>query len=613
MQYLRFDPTDSRYKSVVGAVEEGERFSIRLELHKKVNPEGVSLVVLADGDDHQLVVPMRRENADCKSEWESYVAELELGKGLYFYYFTMQGVDYEKYVGIGENRRPCMFYDNVRPYKLSVYKRLYPVVDWLNKGVMYQIFPDRFCSVGEVHPNEDKIMRVWGEQPMFREGDGEVRNRDFFGGNLAGITSKLDYLQSLGVTSLYLNPIFKAYSNHKYDTEDYETVDPMFGTNDDFSILCREAAKRNIRVVLDGVFNHVGSSSKYFNAKGNCGKGGAYNDQNSPYRSWFTFHQDGSYDCWWNFKSLPRIDAKSKGAQEYFCGQNGIVRRWLEAGASGWRLDVVDEIADCMLDKIVSAAKTQNDRAAIIGEVWEDASDKTAYGKRRHYLDGSQLDSVMNYPLRKGIIELVANGSERLLDETAFDIVNNYPSYVRNNLMNLLGSHDTERIITALVGEKIHGDKERMANVKLTDAQYSRGVELVKIAAVLQYTFFGFPCVYYGDEVGVEGYKDPFCRACYPWDSQNKLLLDFYTELGKLRRMPVFCDGDFSRLVAESGVYAFKRKHSPSNAEVVVAVNCGKSDYALQLDGTYRDLLTGRKYAYRADLPVDSFVVLSKI
>lgn len=610
MAYIKFDPTDEFYKSVVGAVAENEPFGIRLQLNKVVNPSSVTLVVYSDGDFCRNY-PM---NHDASGDgYDNYVADVELTKGSYKYYFVLDGVSYEHFIGMGEDRCPSFFYDNVRPYRLFVYKKKYPTPEWLNKGVMYQIFPDRFCPSGNSRPDEDKIMRVWGEQPYYREADGTVKNRDFFGGDLRGITSKLPYLASLNVKTIYLNPIFKAYSNHKYDTEDYETVDPMFGTQADFEELCSQADNLGIKVVLDGVFNHVGSSSKYFNREGKYGTGGAYNDRKSPYRDWFFFHKDNSYDSWWNFQTLPRINAQSKGAQKYFCGKDGIVRRWLADGASGWRLDVVDEVADCMLDKIVAAAKTQKTQAAIIGEVWEDASDKVDYGVRRHYLDGSQLDSVMNYPLMNGIISFVRDGDTGMLARTVFDLVNNYPLFVRNNLMNILGTHDTVRILTNLAGDTLaNSSKEVMAEARLSDKQYSHGIELLKLAAVLQYTFFGFPCVYYGDEVGVEGYKDPFCRGCYPWGKENKLLLDFYRRLGQLRNNSVFADGDFRQLVAERGVYAFRRALPTTQTEVVVAVNCGTSEYKLLLNGRYTDMLNGRSYDNECNLQPMDYVVLQK-
>ena len=262
----------------------------------------------------------------------------------------------------------------------------------------------------------------------------------------------------------------------------------------------------------------------------------------------------------------------------------------------------------------ISANCLEKSDCIIIGEVWEDASNKVDYGVRRHYLDGSQLDSVMNYPLKDGIVEFVKYGNERALSNVVFDILNNYPARVRNNLMNILGTHDTTRILTNLAGEVIdNSPKEVMARQKLTDVQYKRGIKLLKIAAVLQYTMFGFPCVFYGDEAGLEGYKDPFCRACYPWGNENKLLLDFYRRLGELRKLSVFSDGDFHELVAECGVYAFERNANDVHMSVTVAVNRGGCDYSLYLGGTYQDMLSGRKYSERCILEPNGYVILKKV
>lgn len=612
MDYVRYDPTDEFYKSVVGAVSEGTSFGIRLQIYETVNPSKVTLTVYGDDGVFRKDYVMYKDRSG--DGYDNYLADVQLKKGLYWYYFVLDGVTYERYVGMGDDARAAMFFENVRPYQLSVYKKQYDTPAWLNKGVMYQIMVDRFCATGETVATEDKIMRHWGEQPFYREEDGVVRNRDFFGGNLKGIISKLDYLRSLNVTVLYLNPIFKAYSNHKYDTEDYELIDPMFGTEEDFRELCSEADKRGIRVILDGVYNHVGSTSKYFNRGKKYGEGGAYNDSSSPYRDWFNIYPDGSYECWWNFQSLPRINAESRGAQRYFTSKNGIVPRWLRAGAFGWRLDVVDEIADCMLDKIVASAKKEKPDSVIIGEVWEDASNKVDYGRRRHYLDGSQLDSVMNYPLMNGIISFVRDGDEQALSRVVFDTVNNYPRFIRNNLMNILGTHDTARILTNLAGARLdNAPKEAMARTRLNDYQYKEGCKLLKIAAVLQYTMFGFPCVFYGDEVAVEGYKDPFCRVCYPWGEENKLMLDFYRRLGELRKMPVFADGDFHQLAAERSVYAFERVDTETDSQAIVAVNRGDDVYKLYLGDTYEDVLTGRKYSKSCHLQHNGYVILRKL
>lgn len=611
MQYVRYNPTDEFYKSVVGAVSENSRFGIRLQIHKDVKPSRVTLVIYNDDNKTFEFVMYKEQSA---GDYDNYLADVSMQKGLYFYYFKMDGVTYERFIGMGDDRQASLFYDNVRPYQLSVYKKKYQTPEWLNKGVMYQIMPDRFCMAGKTEPYEDKIMREWGEQPFYRDEDGVVRNRDFFGGNIKGIISKLDYLASLNVKTLYLNPIFKAYSNHKYDTEDYEQIDPMFGSEQDFRELCAQADKRGIKIILDGVFNHVGSTSKYFNRGGKYGMGGAYNDVKSPYRNWFSFNADNGYECWWNFETLPRINAASASAQKYLCGKDGIVPRWLTAGASGWRLDVVDEIADCMLDKIVSSAKKAKADCAIIGEVWEDASNKIDYGVRRRYLDGSQLDSVMNYPLKDGIVEFARSGDSNALSSAVFSIVNNYPLFVRNNLMNVLGTHDTVRILTNLAGDNLDdASKEVMSRTVLSDAQYAYGVKLLKLAAVLQYTMFGFPCVFYGDEAGMQGYKDPFCRGCYPWGDENVELFDFYKRLGELRNMRVFTDGDFHELAAELGAYAFKRVSNSTQTQAVVIVNRGDREYTLQLSGSYKDALSGRRHVNVCSVQPYGYAVLLKV
>ena len=613
MQYVKYNPIDVFHKSIVGAVPEGARFGIRLQINQCVAPSKVTMVVYSDDGVFQQEYVMYKDYSG--EGFDNYLADVQLKKGLYWYYFRMDGVPYEHYIGMNGSKKAGLYYQNVVPFQLSVYKKQYETPNWLNKGVMYQIFVDRFCHVGKTVVTEDKILRNWGEQPYYREEDGAVRNRDFFGGNLQGIISKLPYLAELNVKTLYLNPIFKAYSNHKYDTEDYEEIDPMFGTVEDFQTLCKQAEQLGIKVILDGVFNHVGSSSKYFNRDKKYGDGGAYNDEQSPYRDWFRINPDNSYECWWSFQTLPRINAESKGAQKYFTNkQNGIVPHWLKMGASGWRLDVVDEIADCMLDKIVSSAKSQDPQCAIIGEVWEDASNKVDYGVRRHYLDGSQLDSVMNYPLMNGIIDFVRDGNVQALSDAVFTIVNNYPKHVRNNLMNILGTHDTARILTTLGGDRIdNSSKDAWSKAKLSDAQYKTGCKLLKIAAVLQYTLFGFPCVFYGDEVALEGYKDPFCRACYPWNSQNKLMLDFYKRLGELRKNSVFAEGDFRELVAEHGVYAFERVLQETQTDVIVAVNRGGHEYNLYLGGTYENMLTGRRFSDVCNLQTNEYAVLKKI
>lgn len=607
----KFDPTMEFHKSIIGAVAENTKFALRLQIADFVHPTKVVAVVFNEDGDNFVYDMFWDASGD---GFDNYVTTIQLKKGLYWYYFKMEGVPFEEYIGINDNCQAEFVHSDVKAWQLSVYKKKYNSPNWLGDGIMYHIMVDRFNNVGKVVATEDKIMRKWGEQPYFQEADGSVTNRDFFGGNLAGIIEKLPYLKSLNVKTIFLSPIFKAYSNHKYDTEDYEVVDSMFGTNADFEKLCKEAKKLDMNVILDGVFNHVGSGSKYFNKDKKFGDGGAYHDKKSPYRDWFNFYDKYNYECWWNFETLPRINAHSKSAQKYFTGENGIVPMWIKKGASGWRLDVVDEIDDVMLDKIVSSAKLANPDAVVLGEVWEDASNKIDYGVRRRFFEGEQLDTVMNYPLRRAIIEFVRDGNTELMKSTVFHTINNYPLHVRNNLMNLLGTHDTIRILTTLTGDRLENtSREVMSKVHLRESQYLKGIELLKLCAILQYTMFGFPSVYYGDEVGMEGYRDPFCRGCYPWGLENQTLLAFYRQLGEMRKLNVFKEGSFKLLVAKNRVFAFERQDIDTREKVVVGINRGEYSYTLQLGTNYRDLLTGRKYKDFVDLQPDQAVVLIRV
>lgn len=610
LQLVKYNPIYNFYKSTVGAVPQGTELTLRVLIDSCMHPSAVHLVVYDENDYHQEFLLHQDVAFD---NYCSYVVTFSMPKGLYWYYFEMSDVPYERYIGIASNLEASLFFENVKAWQLSVYEKIYDTPKWLNDGVMYQIMVDRFAAKGKVVPTEDKLMRKWGEQPYYQELDGSVSNRDFFGGTIKGIISKLPYLASLGVTTLYLNPIFSAYSNHKYDTEDYEQIDSMFGTKQDFAQLTQKATKLGMSIILDGVFNHVGCNSKYFNKSGKYGEGGAYRDVNSPYRQWFCFDHNNNYESWWGFETLPRINAFNPDVQQYLCGEEGIVPYWIKQGASGWRLDVVDEIADCMLDKIVASAKSAKKDCAIIGEVWEDASNKVDYGVRRRFFEGRQLDSVMNYPLKDAIIDFVRYGNVYAIKYAVFNQLNNYPLYIRNNLMNILGTHDTKRILTALAGDNIqYSTKDVLSRTMLTDSQYHRGIQLVTMAVVLQYTMFGFPCVYYGDEVGMEGYGDPFCRGCFPWGGENKTLQDFYVRMGQLRKMKVFANGSFELLTAEEGLLVFRRQHQPTNQQVIVAVNRSAFAHLVELDGSYKDYLTGRNYKNNIDVQPDQCVILIK-
>lgn len=465
-------------------------------------------------------------------------------------------------------------------WQLTVYKEYFQTPSWLVGGIMYQIFPDRFYNSKTPKKNvpEDRYLHQrWGTQPEWRPNEqGKITNSDYFGGDLEGIIQKLDYLQSLGVTCIYLNPIFEAHSNHRYDTADYTKVDPLLGTNEDFTRLCKEANSRGIHVLLDGVFNHTGCDSVYFNRQGRYRTLGAYQSKESPYYDWYQFFQwPNQYACWWNFETLPDVNETNEQYNAYINGPNGIVQTWLKAGASGWRLDVADELPDAFLDQVTKAAKQVSRQTLILGEVWEDASNKTAYGQRRRYLLGGQLDSVMNYPFRDAIIGFLTGKNPAEMMEQIMTVLENYPPQIISTLMNHIGTHDTERILTILGGEPLNGrDRHWQSKTKLSYEQREKGTALLKLASLMQYTLPGVPCVYYGDEAAMEGYRDPFNRGCYPWGHEDAELVNWYRSLGKIRHSCAVLErGEFAPFYADDGCFAYIRTDEAAKQTLLVAVN----------------------------------------
>ena len=441
---------------------------------------------------------------------------------------------------------------------------------WARGATIYQIFPDRFRKSGDcdltgkltpytVHPS-------WNEEVDWRPTEDDlVLNNDFFGGNFRGITEKLDYITDLGVNLLYLNPISKSFSSHRYDTGDYKTPDPMLGTEEDFAELCRQAHSRGIRVILDGVYSHTGSNSPYFNREGQFDSLGAYNSQESPYYSWYTFqHWPDRYTCWWNFDTLPTVNKLDPAFVKFIIeDEDSVVAHWMKLGADGFRLDVADELPDEFIRLLRRRIKAINPDALLLGEVWEDASAKIAYNRRRTYFTAGELDSVMNYPFRTAIIDYVrGHDGGAALKETVMSIVENYPPEVVQCNMNLLGTHDTPRILTALVDD-FNGTREEMSKRHLSRNQFDIAYDRLLMAAFLQYTLPGSPSLYYGDEAGMEGGRDPFNRRPYPWGRENTEILDHFRHLGKLRREhPAFRLGDIRFFQAGDRHIGFTRSYA---------------------------------------------------
>ncbi len=509
-------------------------------------------------------------------------------------------------------------------FRLLIFENTYHTPDWFGKGVMYHIFVDRFCrGQGPVGTRDDaEINPDWENGiPQYAPYPGApVSNNVFFGGNLWGVAEKLDYLESLGVNVIYLSPIFKAYSNHKYDTGDYEQVDPMFGGEQAFEHLLAKAREKGMRVILDGVFNHTGDDSRYFNRYGKYEGLGAYQSPTSPYADWYGFRSyPDEYDCWWGIPILPRLNHTKESCRKYFTGEQGIARKYVKMGIGGWRLDVADELSDDFLDEFRAAVKDESGgECVVIGEVWENAADKIAYSKRRRYLSGKQLDSVMNYPVRNGILDFIRYRDAEGLYHVLTELYSSYPEEACHALMNLVGTHDTERIITMLgsTEEDLDKSNDGLAVYRLSPDKRAKAVGLVKIAAALQYTVFGIPSLYYGDELGLEGARDPFCRMPMPWhemsDPVRAELLAYYQKLGELRAThPALDGGAFEVLYHDESCIAFTRR--AEGREIVVAASRHGQAVTLPIEGEFEDLLCGTRGSGALRIEPDSVLILERI
>ncbi|MBQ0099452.1 MAG: glycoside hydrolase family 13 protein, partial [Firmicutes bacterium] len=417
-----YNPLDKFYKSTIGAVKENTLITFRLRCSCDI----VDLVFYND-DGLNKKFPMQRKG-------DFLEVDVSLCVGLYFYYFDLRN---GTFVGLNEDYLGEITY-TPKSFEISVYSSDFVVPKFLNGGIIYQIFPDRFNRAEKEKKIESGkyLHEKWDETPNFLPDEkGEVLNNDFFGGDLKGIEEKLDYLKSLSVSIIYLNPIFKAYSNHRYDTADYMEIDSLLGTEEDLKRLISEADKKGIKIILDGVFNHTGSNSVYFNKDKKFNGIGAFNSKESKYYSWYNFiDYPNKYESWWGIKTLP-VTNKESGFVDFITGENGVLEHYTRLGIGGWRLDVVDELPESFSKKIRSAIKKVNNEAVVIGEVWEDASNKISYGKRRKYFLGKELDSVMNYPLKNAIIEYVKEGNSKGLSRVIKEQIDHYPKQSLDILM----------------------------------------------------------------------------------------------------------------------------------------------------------------------------------
>ncbi|MBQ3817303.1 MAG: glycoside hydrolase family 13 protein [Clostridia bacterium] len=547
---------------------------MRLLLHNDARVHEAYLVLKKDGCDEYFV---KMEPGEWLESYRFYSCNIKLSEGLYWYYFTYSS-DYGTFFVKKKEHSLGIIGEDGECFQQTVYDADYSTPDWLDGGIIYQIFPDRFAKSGKEKKNvpQDRYMcKDWKKQPEYKQsGDICHLGNDYYGGDFAGIEQKLDYLKELGVNCIYFNPIFEAHSNHRYDTANYLKIDPVLGTEEEFISLIKAAAKRDIYIILDGVFSHTGDDSIYFNKYCRYNSEGAYNSYNSKYRSWYKFGTSrDDYSAWWGILTLPETNENDPSFNDFINGENGVIRYWLKKGIRGWRLDVADELPDLFLDNLRNAVKAEGEDKYLLGEVWEDATNKISYGSRRRFLRGKQLDSVMNYPFANGIFRYLKGGNSRDLLDLVLEVLENYPPQAVKLLMNHIGTHDTARAITRLgCDEEFYGDREAQSQRTLTEDEYKKGKRLLKLAAVLQYTLPGVPSVYYGDEAGVYGFSDPFCRGTYPWGEEDKELIEFYKKLGQFRRKTkAFASGEFIPVYANYGSIVYIRKKGES--EVLIAVN----------------------------------------
>ena len=541
---LLHDARYSQYRSPFGAVAEGSRVHLAFQV---LGGRPAEAVLNLYGENFHGQYPMEH-----MGEMFSVSFKVPEKTGPMWYNFKIQ--DGEGYRWLCPDESGYMgqvFKSEQGSFRLTVYKKDFKTPDWAKKAIMYQIFPDRFALSHddtakkgiEYHINLGQTPELHDstEEPprhLPRPFEQNYSPDDFYGGTLKAIGEKLPYIKSLGVNLIYLNPVFEARSNHRYDTSDYMKIDPILGTNEDFEQLCYKADKMGIRIILDGVFSHTGADSVYFNRMGTYPSLGACQGRESEFYPWYDFSSfPEEYRCWWGFKDLPEVEEHNRSWQDFIIkNENSVVKSWINRGASGWRLDVADELPDDVLGLIRTSAKQADPEAFVLGEVWEDAVLKESYGGRRNYALGYSLDSVMNYPFRTAVLDFIHGKTDAFgLRDFLISQHMNYPQPMYYCLMNLLGSHDVVRLrsIIAVDADYKNLSREEQLKISFTEQQLKKAVELEKLCAAIQYAVPGIPSLYYGDEQGMCGVCDPFNRGFFRQDDWE--LYQWYCSLAQFR------------------------------------------------------------------------------
>ncbi|MBR2214626.1 MAG: 4-alpha-glucanotransferase [Selenomonadaceae bacterium] len=627
---VKHDSQSVYYRSTVGAAEAEGELSLGLSIKSSEDIRQVLVRLWREGYGEKLEPMAVAGSAGGDERFFTRLVKLPDRGCLMWYYFIIEAASGTYFYGNNPERLggEGMLYREVPPsYQITVYNKGAKTPDWFKHAVMYQIFPDRFYREGaKLVDKKGAVYHAhWDDAPCYYKDPDtkEIVAYDFYGGNMQGIKKKLGYLKSLGISCIYMNPIFESESNHHYDTGDYHKVDPILGTNEDFKDLLDTAKEMGIRIIIDGVFSHTGSNSKYFNREGTYDTVGAFQSTESPYYRWYNFRNfPNDYDCWWGFNTLPNVNETNPGYMDFIIhNKDSVLHHWLGQGIAGWRLDVIDELPQTFSQAFFRELKDLNREAVVIGEVWEDASNKVSYGQPREYLCGQEMDSAMNYPFRKNLFDFLMGYTDaKWCHRTMESLRENYPKENFYAMMNLIGSHDVVRAITFL-GETPFYDgmpAVEQARHRMEKENFELGKARLLMAALWQMTYPGVPCIYYGDEIGMQGFKDPYNRRPYEWDKGDVEIRGWYEKFIAERNahmalqtgelLPLYAKGDviaYARVIrggydvfgapAEDDVYVAAFNRSKTQGQ---AISIDVSDLA---DGEFADVFHGGE-----DLPVVS-------
>lgn len=573
-------------KYPAGAVTNEQSVFIQVKVTKDTPLSSLQLILKEDFT--QKIHVLHPSLSKIEADGTLYTFEIsKLDTGLYFYYFEVRSeigmyfLSNNKFQAV-----PTLYFNEVNCWQLTVYDKEFHTPDWFKGGIMYQIFPDRFKKSNnykaQIARNEEVRIKHfdWNENPDSGITHENYKAQDFFLGNLKGIEEELEHFKKLNVNCIYLNPIMESPDNHRYSTADYFNVDPYLGTNDDFKELCELFKKHEIRIILDGVFSHTGDDSIYFNKQGHYESNGAFNSINSPYYSWFNFmHYPDTYHSWWGFSNLPTVNKLNKSYMDFINNpSDGVLPFWQHLGISGWRLDVADEFPDEFLDELRTTVKKTDSEALIIGEVWEDATTKVAYDRRRKYFLGEQLDSVMNYPWKNAIIEFIKTKDASALKYALEEIIDHYPKPALEVLMNLLDSHDTERILTSIGFNNTEDvPLHERPYLELSGDILEDAIRKLKVASFIQFTIPGVPSIYYGDEIGMQGFRDPYNRKTFDKSKLNQEIFDHYLTLTNFRNdHKKDFKGDFKVIYCKDGCLIYQRE------SLICAVNINNHSHFVE-------------------------------